>query len=381
MAQHDYDLANATGASFRSDANAALAAIVTLNSGANEPTTRYAYQFWADTTTGLIKQRNAANSAWITIGTMASTNWGLVPSAGGTQAQSLGSAGAPSYSFTGDTNTGMWSPGADIIGFSTGGTERVRISAAGYLKAANNGLYESGTNSEHELTNSSATNPVVRMTALNVLYGNNVLQIYATRNTTNNSYKAIDYFNIGSGSVRFAVFDSGQILSVGSYNNTTASAANVFIDASGGFLRSTSSGDYKTDVQDVSQEAANAVLGLRPIRYRSIADADNPSWSWYGLIAEEVAAVDPRLVHWGYRESDYEVVTEEYQELVETPEYNAETGEVTLATSIVTKERNARRLREDAQLHPEGVQYERVAVLLLAQVQALEARIAALESA
>jgi hypothetical protein len=34
---------------------------------------------------------------------------------------------APSYSWTGDTNTGMWHPGADQIGFATGGTSRLNI--------------------------------------------------------------------------------------------------------------------------------------------------------------------------------------------------------------------------------------------------------------
>ena len=77
MAQHDYVIANQSGASFRSDLNNALSAVATNNSGSSEPSTIYAYQFWADTNTGLLKQRNAANSAWITIGTLASTNLGL----------------------------------------------------------------------------------------------------------------------------------------------------------------------------------------------------------------------------------------------------------------------------------------------------------------
>ena len=33
--------------------------------------------WWPDTTTGLLKQRNSANSAWITIGTLGSANLGL----------------------------------------------------------------------------------------------------------------------------------------------------------------------------------------------------------------------------------------------------------------------------------------------------------------
>lgn len=84
MAQHDYVIANGTGAAVRSDLNGALGAIVSNNSGSTEPATMYAYQLWADTTTGLLKIRNAANSAWITVGTLASTNLGLASLAGAT---------------------------------------------------------------------------------------------------------------------------------------------------------------------------------------------------------------------------------------------------------------------------------------------------------
>jgi len=67
MSQHDYIIDNQDGASFRADINAALAATVTLNSGATEPAAPYAYMLWQDTTAGVLKQRNAANSAWVTL--------------------------------------------------------------------------------------------------------------------------------------------------------------------------------------------------------------------------------------------------------------------------------------------------------------------------
>jgi len=82
--QADYICANGTGAAVRSDINGQLAAIVSNNSGATEPGTMYAYQWWADTTTGLLKIRNSANSAWSTVGTLASTNLGLASLAGAT---------------------------------------------------------------------------------------------------------------------------------------------------------------------------------------------------------------------------------------------------------------------------------------------------------
>ena len=83
MSQNDMSIANQTFPATRSDINSALQALVTLSSGASEPGTMYAYQLWADATTGLLKIRNAANNAWITIGTMASTNLGLLALSGG----------------------------------------------------------------------------------------------------------------------------------------------------------------------------------------------------------------------------------------------------------------------------------------------------------
>jgi hypothetical protein len=132
MAQHDYVIANGTGAAVRSDLNNGLAAIVSNNSGATEPGTMYAYQWWADTTTGLLKQRNAANNAWITIGTLASANLGLLSLAGGTMTGALavtaGTAALPGIAVSGDLNTGITSPGADQLAISTGGTSRLAVS-------------------------------------------------------------------------------------------------------------------------------------------------------------------------------------------------------------------------------------------------------------
>lgn len=65
MAQHKYTIANQLAAPLRADINNTLSAIVSNNSGATEPADRFAYMWWADTTSGILKQRNAANTAWI----------------------------------------------------------------------------------------------------------------------------------------------------------------------------------------------------------------------------------------------------------------------------------------------------------------------------
>lgn len=116
MAQHDYVIANGSGAAVRSDLNNALAAIVSLNSGASQPTDTFAYMLWADTTTGQLKIRNAANNAWITLREL-----------DGTLTIEDGTVSAPGLAFADDLNTGIYSPSADQLAVTTNGVERVEF--------------------------------------------------------------------------------------------------------------------------------------------------------------------------------------------------------------------------------------------------------------
>ena len=127
MAQHDYILNNQSGAAFRSDLNNALAAIVSNTSGTAEPTTTYAYMMWADTTNGKLKLRNGANNAWIELGNLADAGLGIL------NAVPLGTVSAPGIAFTGDPNTGIYSPGADQLAIAVGGTQRLNITTAALL--------------------------------------------------------------------------------------------------------------------------------------------------------------------------------------------------------------------------------------------------------
>ena len=73
MPQHDMVLDDAPGVNFRSDMNAALLALASNNSGATAPAVTYAYMWWPDTANGVLKQRNAANTAWIVRAPLAET--------------------------------------------------------------------------------------------------------------------------------------------------------------------------------------------------------------------------------------------------------------------------------------------------------------------
>ena len=175
MAQHDYSIANDSGANVRSDLNNALAAIVSLNSGASAPTTTFAFQLWADTTTGLLKIRNAANSAFVTVGTLADTNLGLATLASPSFTGTVTSAGNISMTGTGaiDVAAGTaaqrpGTPSAGMIRFNTDDTTFEGYDGSAWGQIGGGGgasgggsdavFYENGQNVTTDYTITSSTN-------------------------------------------------------------------------------------------------------------------------------------------------------------------------------------------------------------------------------
>ena len=79
-----YVIDNGTGAAVRTKLNQITAAINSTNSGAGDPSINSAFQMHIDTSSSLLKIRNAANNAYITIGNVATANLGLAPVAGAT---------------------------------------------------------------------------------------------------------------------------------------------------------------------------------------------------------------------------------------------------------------------------------------------------------
>ena len=93
MAEHDYVIANGTGAAVRADINSALAAIASNNSKSTDPSTTFAYQWYVDTGDNTLYIRNSANNAWV-----------AVSAVGGIGSANLGLAPAASPTITGDAN-------------------------------------------------------------------------------------------------------------------------------------------------------------------------------------------------------------------------------------------------------------------------------------
>jgi hypothetical protein len=128
MAQHDYNIANADGATVRSDLNSVLSAIVSQNSGATAPSTTAAYMWWFDTTTNLLKIRDAADAAWVTVASLSGTTW--IPYRSGTAlgdaaTKTVGTAALADLPNAEDVQTGEIVYAADA-----GGTDAYAITLA-----------------------------------------------------------------------------------------------------------------------------------------------------------------------------------------------------------------------------------------------------------
>jgi len=79
-----YVIDNGTGAAVRTKLNQITAAVNSTNSGSGDPSINSAFQMHIDTSSSLLKIRNAANNAYITIGDVSATNLGLAALAGST---------------------------------------------------------------------------------------------------------------------------------------------------------------------------------------------------------------------------------------------------------------------------------------------------------
>lgn len=67
MSQNSIVIANGAGSAVRAATNNALDSLVTKFSGPTAPTTTYPFQYWADTGTGYLYQRDSANSLWMPV--------------------------------------------------------------------------------------------------------------------------------------------------------------------------------------------------------------------------------------------------------------------------------------------------------------------------
>ena len=164
-----------------------------------------------------------------------------------------GSAAAPSITTTGDTNTGVFFPAADTIGFSDGGAEAMRIDSSGNL-----------------LVGTTSTGPAISVGFAMVPQG------------VTNNYLAIGHPNTtssGNGYIAFAY--NSTLIGTITQNGTTAVSYNT-------------TSDYRLKENIAPMTGALArIAALKPVTYTWKAAPDETG---EGFIAHELAEVCPQAV-------------------------------------------------------------------------------------
>ena len=149
----NYTIENASGANVRTDLNNVFAAIQSSNSKSSDLASSQcvAGMPFLNTTTNILKIRNSSNGAFTEIGNIDQDNLGLLSKAGGTMTGQLliddsSSASTPALSFDTDTDLGLFRKSANIMGFSSSGTEQMTFDANGItLNNENEVRFSEGT--------------------------------------------------------------------------------------------------------------------------------------------------------------------------------------------------------------------------------------------
>jgi hypothetical protein len=133
MSQNDYSIADQDGQSFLNDLNDALQADQTQNAGSSAPSTTYPNQWWVDDTNNLLKIRNKANSAWVTVASWDGSSW--IPYRDGS---ALGTAA------TKDTGKTI----GDVAQYEDDGNSNPVINHPNMPEVSGTAIVESGSNSD-----------------------------------------------------------------------------------------------------------------------------------------------------------------------------------------------------------------------------------------
>lgn len=142
----DFTIDNASGQSVRLDIQACLKALQGQSAESSDlaDSQCVAGMWFLRSDSNTLKIRGSGSS-FTTVGSIDQANLGLLPRSGGTMTGALliddsSSASTPALSFDGDTDLGLFRKSANVMGFSSSGTERLIMDANGITLQAQNDL-------------------------------------------------------------------------------------------------------------------------------------------------------------------------------------------------------------------------------------------------
>jgi hypothetical protein len=198
----------------------------------------------------------------------------------GTAFQSLTSGGSTSHmlsyqTWNGTANLLVLGNTFDGIVFGTGGgtmTEKARINSGGYFKTANDGNYNDAGGNYCEFLNTN-NNQILRLAASNASYTSSGIELLISRNTTNNTFYAFSYYNVGAAAFKFRVADSGNVTNT---NNSYGAISDIKL---------------KENVVDATSKLEK-LNQVRVVNYNFIGSEQKQ----LGVIAQELEQIFPGMV-------------------------------------------------------------------------------------
>ena len=218
----NFDIQNASGQNVRLDIQAAFKALQGQSAESTDlnGSQCVAGMTFLNTTSKILKIRNSTNLGFTDIGNIDQPNLGLLSKTGGTMNGVLllddsNSATSPVLSFDGNTNLGLFRKSANIMGFSSSGTEQMVFDANGitlndqneirFSETSSNGTNyislkaNSSVSSNRTITLPDETGTVITSASLlTQIGGQNLTNLHALLPASNNQY------DLGSSSLRWA---------------------------------------------------------------------------------------------------------------------------------------------------------------------------------
>lgn len=256
----------------------------------------------------------------------------------------LGSVSTPSFTFSGDTNTGIYSQGADSLDFDTGGVWRFGITSEGLVATgtstpANTTVFTVASSSpvidlddtnaavgtKHAIiSNNDGTINIGQMQDANYQATTSLLSIQSATNVqmgigTTTPFGTLsvqtptgfvgDQFNVGSSSKNAFRIDGASHIFIPNITVATAGSNQTVCFKAGGELIdetttacAVSSAEFKENIKSLSVDPLSTLMRLHPVSFSYKPEYDvayDYKDTDYGFIAEEVAQVDPHLAEYG----------------------------------------------------------------------------------
>jgi hypothetical protein len=157
---------------------------------------------------------------------------------------------------------------------ANGGSERMRITSGGYAHFSNTGSYiGGGTGAYYTFSSDNASAGTMYVNSSSASISVEIFNVYAARNTTNNSFYAMRYYNTAAGAAKFLVADSGNVTNT---NNSYGAISDIKL---------------KENISDSTSKLSD-LLKIKVKNYNYIGSDEKQ----LGVIAQDVEQVFPGLV-------------------------------------------------------------------------------------